>query len=458
MHAATRRFAIFAILCTGLLAPSAPAHAGPGAPTQLPGARGCINQDGSDGCADGDLLSGAFSVAVSGDGRHAYVALIDARGVAALARDRSTGALTQLPAPTGCTTQTGTGGLCATGRGLHAPLALAVTPDGRHVYVVSQQRDPVTLSSIALFARDTTTGALTQLPGTQGCLSEDAALTECTPAIGIRNAASVAVSRDGRNVYVASETDAVAVFARDVATGALTQLPEPQGCVSQSGSGGHCTQGKALDGASAVVTSKDGRFVYVASEKSRAVAVFARDRSSGALQQLPGEDGCAADDPSLEQCTSAVGLGSPSAIALSPDGKGIYVTSEATHQLAVLARNAGRGTLRGVHCIRDDGSIVCEPAVALRQPYSVAVSRDGRQVYVASKDSAALAVFSRDRRTGSLRQLATPEGCVSDDGSGGLCLDGRALYVPRSVTVSRDGRHVYVAAQGSEGVAVLRRR
>jgi len=106
---------------------------------------------------------------------------------------------------------------------------------------------------------------------------------------------------------------------RDVATGALTQLPEPQGCVSQSGSGGHCTQGKALDGASAVVTSKDGRFVYVASEKSRAVAVFARDRSSGALQQLPGEDGCAADDPSLEQCSLAVGLGAPGAMALSPD-------------------------------------------------------------------------------------------------------------------------------------------
>jgi len=446
------------VLGTGLLALHGTAHAQQSAPTQRPGAQGCINHDGSDGCADADLLTGAFSVVVSGDGRHAYVALIDARGVAALARDRSTGALTQLPAPMGCTTQTGNGGLCATGRGLHAPLALTVTPDGKHVYVVSHQRDPVTLSSIALFARDASTGALTQLPGNQGCLSEDATLTECTPAIGIRHAASVAVSRDGKNVYVASESDAVAVFARDVATGVLTQLPEPQGCVSQSGSGGRCTQGKALDGASAVVTSRDGRFVYVASEKSRAVAVLARDRSSGALQQLPGEDGCAADDPSLEQCTLAVGLGAPSAIALSPDGKGIYVTSEATHQLAVLARNAGRGTLRGIHCIRDDGSIVCEPAVALRQPYSVAVSRDGRQVYVASKDSAALAVFSRDRKTGSLSQLATPAGCISEDGSEGLCRDGRALYVPRSVTVSRDGRHVYVAAQGSEGVAVLRRR
>jgi len=114
--------------------------------------------------------------------------------------------------------------------------------------------------------------------------------------------------------------------------------------------------------------------------------------------------------------------------------------------------------VRSTDCIRDDGSIVCEPAVALRQPHSVATSRDGKQVYVASKDSDAVAVFVRDRKYGSLSQLATPDGCISDDGSEGACIDGRALDTPRSVTVSRDGRHVYVAAQGSEGVAVLRRR
>lgn len=449
--------AILGTLIAALLALPGAARAQQGALTQRTGAEGCISEGGSDSCTDGDLLFGAFSVAVTNDGRNAYVALADGRGVAALGRDRRTGALTQLPSPTGCTTQTGTGGLCASGRGLHAPISVAVSPDGKNVYVVSQQRDPVTLSAIALFARDASTGALTQLPGPQGCISGDLP-GECTPGIGLGSATSVAVSRDGRSVYVASMSDAVAVFTRDGETGALTQLPEPLGCVSQSGSGGHCTQGKALDGARSVVVSKDDRFVYVGSEQSRAVAVFSRDRRTGALTQLPGEAGCISENGSVELCTDAVGLGGPVSVAISPNGRNVYVASSVSHELAVLGRDRTTGTLRAIQCIENDGSVVCASAVALRQPFSVAVSRDGNRVYVAARDSDAIAVFANDRKTGSLSQLPMQAGCISDDGSEGLCSDGRALRDPRSVTVSRDGRHLYAATQGSAAVAVLQTR
>lgn len=449
---------IVAAWIAGFLGVAGAANAQQGTLTQPPGAAGCINDDGSDGCSDADLLFGAFAVATSVDGRHAYVAAIDSRSVAALARDKRTGALTQLPSPMGCTSQTGNGGLCVTGKGLHAPLAVAVTQDGKHVYVVSQQRDPVTLSALALFARDQDTGALTQLAGAQGCISEDPGAGDCTPGIGLRSAASVAVSRDGRHVYVASATDAVAVFARNGDTGALTQLPEPYGCISQSGSGGRCTQGKALDGARSVVVSKDGRFVYVASEQSRAVAVFVRDRRTGALTQLAGEEGCVANNGSIEMCTQAVGLGGPTSLAISPNGKFVYAVSAVSDELAVLARDRKTGALGSVHCIKDDGSIVCEPAVALRQPFSVTVSPDSKHVYVAARDSDAVAVFAQERQSGSLRQLASQAACISDDGSEGLCSDGRALRDPRAVSVSRDGRHVYAATQGSAAVAVLQRR
>jgi 6-phosphogluconolactonase (cycloisomerase 2 family) len=442
----------------GLLALPGAAAAQHGVLTQRPDAAGCISHDGSDGCTDADLLFGAFALTISVDGRHAYVAAIDSRAVAALARDKRTGALSQLPSPMGCISQTGHGGTCATGKGLHAPLAATITPDGKHVYVVSQQRDPITLSALALFARDQSTGALTQLPGADGCISEDPGAGACTPGIGLRGAAAVAVSPDGRHVYVASQIDAVAVFARNDATGALTQLPEPYGCISQSGNGGRCTQGRALDGARSLVVSKDGRFVYVASELSRAVAVLARDRRTGALSQLAGEAGCVANDGSIEMCTQAVGLGGPTSLALGRNGKFAYVVSAVSDELAVLARDRKTGTLASVHCVKDDGSIMCEPAVALRQPYSVTVSPDSKHVYVAARDSDAVAVFAQERQSGSLRQLATPSGCVSDDGTEGLCSDGRALRDPRSVSVSRDGRHVYAATQGSAAVAVLQRR
>jgi DNA-binding beta-propeller fold protein YncE len=59
--------------------------------------------------------------------------------------------------------------------------------------------------------------------------------------------------------------------------GALTQLADPDGCVNETGTGG-CADGKALDAAHSVAVSRDGKHVYVASFFSDAVAVFAREK------------------------------------------------------------------------------------------------------------------------------------------------------------------------------------
>ena len=196
------------------------------------------------------------------------------------------------------------------------------------------------------------------------------------------------VAPDGRNVYVTSFiSNAVAVFARDRRTGALTQLPGTDACISEDGTGGACADGVALDTPRGATVSGDGRNVYVASDDSSAVAVFARDRRTGALTQLPGTDAC-----------------------VSEDGTG--------------------------------GD--CADGVALNRAESVAVSRDGRSVYVTAGASNAVAVFARDRRTGALTQLPGTDACISEDGTGGACADGVALVGPRGVAVSRDGRNVYV--------------
>src|SRR5579884_1614345 len=65
-------------------------------------------------------------------------------------------------------------------------------------------------------------GALVQLPGTRGCLSEPSQ-DGCGKARGLVGAGAVAIA--GRYVYVASaRSDAVAIFKRDPVTGALRQL------------------------------------------------------------------------------------------------------------------------------------------------------------------------------------------------------------------------------------------
>ena len=85
------------------------------------------------------------------------------------------------------------------------------------------------------------------------------------------------VSPDGEHVYVASFTsDAVAAFARNKTTGALTQLPGLAACVSEDGSAGDCGNGAGLNGARGVAVSKDGRHVYVVSELGDAIVALER--------------------------------------------------------------------------------------------------------------------------------------------------------------------------------------
>jgi DNA-binding beta-propeller fold protein YncE len=71
----------------------------------------------------------------------------------------------------------------------------------------------------------------------------------------------------------------VAVLAREKKTGEIGQiLDNPANCISEDGTGGICTDGVGLGGAVGVAVSPDGRNVYVASFAGNAVAVFARDR------------------------------------------------------------------------------------------------------------------------------------------------------------------------------------
>lgn len=135
---------------------------------------------------------------------------------------------------------------------------------------------------MAIFARDTTTGALAQLNGLAGCIAENRDGVTCAVGAGLREAVFVTMSPDSTNVYVASQlSDAVAAFSRNAVTGALTQVRGVAGCVSDDGSDDGmamvCADGNGLLGALTVTVSPDGLNVYAASYISNALAVFNRE-------------------------------------------------------------------------------------------------------------------------------------------------------------------------------------
>jgi DNA-binding beta-propeller fold protein YncE len=145
--------------------------------------------------------------------------------------------------------------------------------------------------------------------------------------------------------------------------------------------------------------------VYVAARKSRAVAIFLRDANTGMLSQRPGAAACVSD--------------------------------------------AGGG---------------CAPARGLHGARGVDVSPDGRNVYVGAYSADAVAVFSRDRFSGSIVQLRQQAGCVSNaigrhrPPTTPGCARGRGLNGAWGVTVSPDGRTLYAGAQINNGLAIFARK
>lgn len=411
------------------------AHAALGDLVQKPGAAGCLSSIGF--CSPATALSGVGAVTVSPDGRNAYAASYLSDAVTVFDRGPD-GTLTQKPGLAGCVSDSGAGP-CVDGTALVDAEAVAVSPDGLSVYVVSSGSN-----AVAVFDR-AVDGTLTQKAGAAGCVWASA-IGPCASGDALSDPLSVAVSPDGTSVYVASLTsDAVAIFDRS-ASGALTQ----DGCVSEPAAA-PCAGGRGLNGAIEITVSPEGQSVYVASQVGDAVAVFDRG-AGGALAQKAGTAGCVSET-GAGPCADGSALGLARSVTVSPDGRGVYVASSGA---VVVFDRAPNGTLTQksglTGCISDTGAGPCVDGTALNSSSSVAVSPDGRSVYVAAAGVAAL-----DRAAdGTLAQKPGLAACVTETGSG-PCADGTALSSLRSVAVSPDGRSAYVAAYNSGALAVFDR-
>ena len=146
-----------------------------GAISQPAGKAGCISQSGSGPCADGHALLGPSGVVVSPDGKSVYLDAYNSGAVARLNRNTTTGAISQPAGKAGCISQTGAGP-CANGHALSPPAGVAVSRNGKSLYVTSYYRRGSSYTgAVARLNRNTTTGAISQPPGQVGCVSDKGA-------------------------------------------------------------------------------------------------------------------------------------------------------------------------------------------------------------------------------------------------------------------------------------------
>lgn len=252
----------------------------------------------------------------------------------------------------------------------------------------------------------------------------------------------VAVTPDGKYVFVADGQDAVVAFTRSGSTGGLTYA----GCFDSGGSA-PCTHAPAnvLLAPHSIAVSPDGASLYVAAETSDAIVRLAIG-SGGALSY----GGCVeADDLPDWGCASEVAsLDVPTRVVVSPDGKSVYaVSDEAT--LNQFAAN-----LAPQNCYREVTITGCgTQAEPLEGARGLAISPNGATLYVTSVGRDAITWFSRNSE-GDL----TLAGCISDDDdttefSDGCSEEAGVNYdFLNHITVSPNGEHVYATDETSLGV------
>jgi 6-phosphogluconolactonase (cycloisomerase 2 family) len=261
--------------------------------------------------------------------------------------------------------------------------SMALTPDGEHLYVVRPDND-----ALSVFVRDDSSGGLTFLQTLSD--SENLATVDF-----------ITFSPDGELAYVATDLG-VSVFTRDPASGALTFLT------------------KLADGALGRPTAiaAAGESVYVAGE--------------GDLVRTYHVTGT-----ELTQIDLDLHVSSPSILALSPDGENLYVARKADNAISIFARDPATGTLtpveevingvKGVHGLDGISSLV--------------VTDD--YVFATGEKDDSLVAFKRDH-----------EGKLSftqrfKNRSGGV----QRLENPNSLAISPDGKWIYVGSSGDEPVA-----
>jgi 6-phosphogluconolactonase len=277
------------------------------------------------------------------------------------------------------------------------PQGIAVSPDGRSLYVASQ-------GSVS------EAGKLSQYSiGDDGALTPMASATVTTGA----HPYGVAVSPDGKSVYVTappiSGSPGGEIWQYDVGVGgALTAK-----ATSHFATGG--------TNPTWIAVSPDSASVYVTNTSSSTISQYDASPTDGTL--------------TAKSTPTVATTGGPGGIAVSPDGKSVYVTNQ----------TGGSSGLISQYDVGPGGKLSAKSTATVasgQNPFGIAVTPDGANVYVADYADPSTAGAVSEYGVGAAGALVpkAPRDVAAGKG-------------PEGIAISSDGTSVYVVNSGEGTVS-----
>ena len=240
-----------------------------------------------------------------------------------------------------------------------------------------------------------------------------------------------------------------------------------RGCRAVPGAIPEDTQ-SSLAGVVGLLPGKEGKSLYAVGNMTSAITQLAVGPAPGRIAFGP----CFTGDSFLQKCTNVPGaqanagdspIANPTAAAISPDGRSLYLTSGDFHGATVarFVRDPGSGALTygdclsGAHGSGPAGTAACAliPSATregygsgLAEPSGIAISADGSLVYVTAALDQSVVVFARNPADGRLEFKR----CVSSNPRAKACIQVPGDDVLDEVTaplISADGRFLYTAAE-----------
>ena len=292
--------------------------------------------------------------------------------------------------------------------------AMALSPDGSMLYYATNN------GYVGALRRDATTGLLTLADSDYDGSNGAGSYTNF--------ARGVAVSPDGKNIYVTSQENAVTTFTWDAMASTLTQSD-----VDVTGQ-----NGLLLSNPGSILVTPDGKLVIVLSGSDNAMVGFARDLLDGSIDWVTRL---------VDDVGAVDGLLAAESLVAAPTGLGPGGAAAVVH-----VASAVDATVASFPVNPDElGPLTFGAAVETGAfPSSLAVSPNGERLFVADGQFRRVEAWAREAASGTLGSV---RGAVESHEMG---VEGLQGSNPK-LAVSPDGRNVYLALSAIEpSVVVLR--